>query len=193
MKCANCGAELAAGQQSCPNCGTRVNLSKPGDSSQAQGQPGFGQQNQGFGQQGQGFGVNTGFGQQNQEFGQQQTQPGFGTQSQNQGGFGYIPNQNMYGRMNNQMPVNTNAPDFVMKLIIGIIYTCCCCNWIFGVLGIVFCCLMNNAYKNGDASGYRTYSKLCTVMYVVGIILYVISIVIGFAAGLFDIILSTSW
>lgn len=174
MRCNNCGSDLAPGTTFCPNCGTnvtqeQVNLNKQQNQTQSQSQFGWqgGQDQSGFGQQGQG--------QPQSGFGQQTGPTQFGSQQFN--GQGYGPNNPR---------ALTNSPNFTVNLIIGILYTVCCCNFVFGLLGLVFTFMANTAWKNGDDVGYNTYSKVVTIVYVLGIVLYIAGLIIGLMLGIYD-------
>lgn len=160
MRCNNCGSDLAPGTTFCPNCGTNVTQEQVNlNKQQNQTQSQFGWQG---GQDQSGFGQQTG-----------PTQ--FGSQQFN--GQGYGPNNPR---------ALTNSPNFTVNLIIGILYTVCCCNFVFGLLGLVFTFMANTAWKNGDDVGYNTYSKVVTIVYVLGIVLYITGLIIGLMLGIYD-------
>lgn len=156
MKCINCGNDFPDGLLQCPICGTKVDNTQQGNAyaGNYQGQgPAYGQPNNG--------GYN------------QQPQQPYGQ-----------PNYNGYN--NGQFtppPVIANAPEFVMYLIIGIVYTICCCNILIGVPGIIFTVLMNTAYKAGDTNGYLSNRKISKWIYIIGIILWVLGFILSFVFG----------
>lgn len=170
MKCKNCGAEIANNSISCPNCGTStdsVDLNKQG---QTESKQGFNSES--ISGQATNFNQSTSFGS-DQTFGSGQAfnqgQPGFS-------GF-------------NNMPL-PNAPDYMLKLLIGIGYLVCCCNWLFGLLGIVFTCMMNSSYKSGNLPEYKAWSKAVTILYIVGIVMYIVLFVAGISLGFLDLFLN---
>ena len=172
MRCNNCGAEITPNMASCPVCGMQVqaNLNK---NANPQGQPFVQGQPQSFEQQGQGT-----FGQPNYTGNAQFNQP------QNNGYY----NQG-YGAPNG--PVIGSAPEYTLYLIIGILYTICCCNILIGIPGIIFTCLMNSAFKMGNAQEYAQNKKIAKVIYIVGIILWIVSIIFGFLSGILEAILES--
>ena len=46
--------------------------------------------------------------------------------------------------------------------------------------------MANTAWKNGDDVGYNTYSKVVTIVYVLGIVLYIAGLIIGLMLGIYD-------
>lgn len=188
MKCNNCGNEIPNGSFQCPVCGNKMNpqtqggFSQPGGNGFGGTQPqpdyqtdsngafGAGQANQGLGgYQGQGFG-----GYQGQGFGNPQGQ-GFGGP---QG----------YNQWNGNMQRPGSAPEFVAFLIIGIVYTVCCCNIFVAIPGLIFTFLMNSRYKEGNMAAYMSNKNIAKWIYIIGVILWILGIIIGIFTGIIDII-----
>lgn len=170
MRCNNCGNEIPNGAFQCPVCGNKM-------TAQAQSQGGFSQPDNGFsGYQGsQGFGGYQG--PQGQGFG--------GPQGQGFGGFQGNQGYNQWGG-NIQHP--GNAPEFVMFLIIGIVYTVCCCNILVAIPGLIFTFLMNSRYKEGNMVAYTSNKNVAKWVYIIGVILWVLGVVIGLLTGIIDIV-----
>lgn len=189
MRCKNCGSELMPGASQCSTCGARVDVSNGGFQSNGFAQNnGFGQQN-GFYDQNNGFG-----GQPNYEANQNNFQGGaFGTAPNGAQGFDNNQNWNNQGFNQNQtfnQPTATNAPAFVPLLLIGIFYTICCCNLVFGIAGIILSIIMNNAYKRGDVQAYQKMKNITIIVYVIGVLALVISMVAGLAEWIIGLITS---
>lgn len=162
MRCVNCGNEFQDGLLQCPFCGTKVDNTQQNNmyAGNYQGQaqePNYAQSNPNNAQS---------------NYGAPQGQP-YG-----QPNYGYSNNGF------NPPPVIANAPEFVMYLIIGIVYSVCCCNFLIGIPGIIFTVLMNTSYKSGDTNGYLSNRKISKWIYIIGIILWVIGMILSFVFGI---------
>ena len=67
-------------------------------------------------------------------------------------------------------------------LILNIVVTVLCCGGLFSILGIVFAAMGMGAYKKGDYEEMKKKSKLSMIMFIVGLVLGLISLVIGIIA-----------
>lgn len=88
-----------------------------------------------------------------------------------------------------QTPVGS-MPGYGLMLTIGILYMVCCCNLIFGLIGIIFTVSANSKYKIGDLAGFTSSKKAAQIVYIVGILLYVGALLIGFFTGMLGVITS---
>lgn len=84
---------------------------------------------------------------------------------------------------NNQ--IIPNAPEFVTYLIIGIVYTLCCCNFLIGIPGIILTILMNTSFKSRDLNGYASFRKITKWVYIIGVILWVVMFIFSMITGVF--------
>lgn len=106
---------------------------------------------------------------------------------------GNINNPNLYAPNNNMGAGGNigNLPGFTATLICSILELVCCCNWICGILGIVFCVMGNNAWKIGNANDAYSKIKIAKIILIVGIVLAIISSAVGCASGIFSSFSST--
>lgn len=108
-----------------------------------------------------------------------------------------MDNMNNYGTstftQNNVTMNGGKAPGYMLWLILGIVQICslCCCNcvmFIFGTLTVVFACIANNAFKNGDMFTYQAKLKVAKILNIIGwcigILGWIISLVSGAATEL---------
>jgi succinate dehydrogenase/fumarate reductase cytochrome b subunit len=69
-------------------------------------------------------------------------------------------------------------------LILNIVATVLCCAGLFGILGIVFAAMGMGSFNKGDYEEMQKKSKLSMIMFIIGMVLGVISlIVIGILAA----------
>lgn len=104
-------------------------------------------------------------------------------------------NQQMYNQQmgNPMMSTGTNAPDYMLWLVLGIvqIVLICCCNLlacIAGVLTVIFVIAANNSYKMGNMIDYQSKMKTGRIINIVGWVLMIANLVIAFFAGVFELI-----
>lgn len=100
--------------------------------------------------------------------------------------------------MDNNMNINNNsninngsAPDYMLWLVLGIVQICtlCCCNcftFIFGILTVIFACIANTAFKNGNMVEYHSKIKLAKILNIVGWVLLIGGTILNFVMGVFE-------
>lgn len=168
MHCNNCGCEFDATLSSCPVCGMKVNTSRIDNNAvDLNKNESDNTANKDTDIPESGFGSKNFYNTDNIN----------NNQAQNRNPF--------YGQNNyNEQPksnIRPDAPDYTLFLIIGILYTMCCCNWILGVIGIILTVQMNSAYRNGDINSYKHLKTSVIIIYVASIVMYVFSFIIGLA------------
>ena len=96
-----------------------------------------------------------------------------------------------YG-FNNQVNTSTNAPNYKLWLILGIIQTClfcCCCSvitCIFGIATIILAVTANNYFKQGNMVLYRARMKAAMIVNIIGWVVTFLGFIIGLATGLIE-------
>ncbi len=72
-------------------------------------------------------------------------------------------------------------------LILNIVATLCCCLPV-GVAGIVFAALGTGSYNKGDYADSDKKANIAKILFIVGVVVGIITIVIGFATGILSAI-----
>lgn len=146
--------------------------------------------NQNFGQPEQQYG-NESYGQTEQQYGNQgygQTEQQYGNQS-----YGQQYGEQSFGRNYGMgaVPLGEDGQPlknrFGMKMTFSIleILSCCSCNIVTMVLGIVGCIFTtkaNNAYKQGDAQEYKTNAKTASICLWIGLGVGLVYLIMGIFA-----------
>lgn len=109
-----------------------------------------------------------------------------------------LNNQNPYmnqntQQVNAQLPNNGNVPGYMLWLLLGIaqILTLCCCNcitFIFGILTVVFACIANNQFKQGNIIMSTANIKKAKIFNILGWLLIIVNFVINLLLGVFEYI-----
>lgn len=202
MHCNNCGCEFDAQSGKCPVCGMKVEPEEK-DTSQGNvnlnkedkqeipksgfGEPGFYNKDNSEESKSKSDSQDSGSYNQGPMGGMGMGMGGMGGMHSGMGGMG-MGMGGMWGM--GHTPPQTDAPDYMTYLIISILYTVCCCNWIIGVIGIILCVQMNTAYKTGDFHSYKSLKNVIVILFIVGIVLYALSFIGIISFGLLDSLLS---
>ena len=181
MVCKKCNTQVPYGGTNCPNCGSFIDNSMESVNNNNQfGYTGYNQQ------------VNTDDTMQHETQGDVFGQPSYttGGPNYNQGygapGYGM---GNGYGAPGFNAPMQTNAPEFLIFVILGAVSALCCCNFLVAIPGILLAIFMNDAYKRGDMMGYTKLKKITIWVYAIGISLYFVLQLLAIVTGVFGTII----
>lgn len=69
-------------------------------------------------------------------------------------------------------------------LILNIVLTVLCCGNLFGIIGIIFAAIGMGSHGKGNYEDMKKKAKISMIMFIVGIVLGIISIIVAIATGL---------
>lgn len=94
---------------------------------------------------------------------------------------------NVYGQQNSQQAQNSNAPEYMVILILSVIQilTICCCTPLTCIMGIISLASIigaNSEFKDGNYIAYQSKSKTAKITNITGWVLFGISLIIHIIA-----------